>query len=570
MTAEERSTPLVPAMLVLLTLVALVLRLAGIGYLLPYHEEPDAVIVWQASDLERPAGERANDRSYSATYYPRLLARMLWLLPGHSYPHVLPASASLEEHLSAAGEPYLRARCLIAVLAVLAVPATFFLARFFLAPGWSLLAAAFMATSLLNVTYSAQARPHAASTSLSLLAMLPILAIVRSPRFSTYVAAGVLSGITLGCLQNGVFVVPALVLAHVLSPRRDGKGFLAAIAILALSVAGFYWFLFQNALVNTKGELDLGGQTLTWDLINGDGFRQMLYGFWAYEPVLCAIAACGAVVGIARLGRKTSRPEPETLRKIAVALAFPLSFAAAWGWMSVVQPRFVNPLIPYLCVLGAYGASVVVPRINASVAESQRRFACVVSSFVLLAVPTYASVKLTLLRAHTDTLTLAARWLEAHADRKKDLLLFALPVSLPLLVQAEGLEERPVYWRFPWDSYQLMLPREATAGGYDVRPIFRPGLPRLKQAAADEVAKILSEEHAQFAVVIVPTGPAVGLDFTRDALRAAAGEPVFSAAPFDLSHTELNGSGYEQHFRGFERVMLSDQWGPPVEIYRLK
>lgn len=570
MPAEDRSPRLVLLLLALLTAGALALRLVGIGYLLPYHQEPDGVIVWQASYLERPEGEGMVELSYPAPFYPRLLARMLSVLPGHSHVQVLPASASLAEHMAAAGEPYLRGRYLIAVLATLAVPATFFLARRFMASGWSLLAAAFMATSLLNLTYSQQARPHCASTSLSLLAMLPIVALVRSGRFWTYVAAGVLTGITLGALQNGVFVVPALCLAHALSRKRDWRGFLAALAIVAVAVWGFYSYLLGNGFTSPDHpeEINVGGQSLRWDLLSGDGFRQILHGFWSYEPVLCAIALAGAVIGIVRVARHDDRPDATTLREVCVVLAFPLAFAAVWGWWNVLPARFVNPLIPYLCILGAYGASVVVPKLNAGLEAGQRRFACVASAVVLLALPTYASVKLCYLRSHDDTLKVAARWLEEHADRQKDLILYALTVCLPLPVQAEGIEALPVIYRFPWDHYQLKLPREATASGYRVHTLFRPNMRREGQILPDTIKSMLAEEQGQYAVVFVPSAKAVGKDFTRVALREALGEPVFSCLPYDLRHTELHGSGYELGFHALERVLRSDRWGPPIEIYR--
>ena len=570
MTVEQRSSPLVLALVALITAAALVLRLVGIGYLLPCQQEPDGVIVWQASYFERPAGEGETDLSYPAPFYPRLLARMLSVLPGHSYPQVLPASATLAEHLSAAGEPYRRGRYLIAVLSTLAVPATFFLARYFLSSGWSLLAAAFMATSLLNLTYSQQARPHCASTTLSLLAMLPIMTFLRTGKFWTYVGAGVLTGVTLGCLQNGVFVLPALVLAHVLGPKRSARGFIAALVIVAIAVLGFYRYLFEIGFTNPgrSDEISLSGQSLRWDLLSGDGFRQIVYGLWTYEPVLCAIALAGAVMGLARIARKDRRPDSSTLRDVCVVLAFPLSFAAVWGWWNVLPPRFLNPLIPYLCILGAFGASVVVPKLNASLTPGQRRFACVASSLVLLAVPAYASIKLTYLRSRPDTLTLAARWIEAHVDKQRDLVLSGLLVCLPLPMQARGIETRPAIYRFPWDRYQLKLPRASTDSGYRVHTLFRPGIHG--QIPAEEVKRMLSEERAQYAVVEVPTGRTVGNDFTRAALREEAGEPVFTCTPYDLGHTDLVASGWELGANAIERLMCSDRWGPPIEIYRLK
>jgi hypothetical protein len=558
------------ALLALLTAGALALRLVGIGYLLPFHQEPDGVIVWQASYLEQPVGEKMSDFSWPAPFYPQLLARMLTALPGHSHMHALPETAPLEDHLAAAGEPYRRGRYLIAVIATLAVPATFFLARFFLAPGWSLLAAAFMATSLLNLMYSQQARPHCASTTFSLLAMLPIVALVRSGSFRAYVAAGVLAGITLGCLQNGVFVVPALVLAHVLSRKRNGKGFAAALAIVAVAIAVFYRYLLEAGFTSKRAdEIDVGGQSLRWDLLSGAGFGHIFRGFWSFEPVLCVIASVGLAIGITRIASKATRPDATTLRELAVVLAFPISFALLWGWWNVLPARFVNPLIPYLCILGAFGVGAVATQLTARAGSSTRRAVCIATSLVALAVPSYASIKLCWLRAHEDTLSAAARWLERTADKKKDVILYEVNLSLPLLAQAEGLEARPEKLRFPWDHYQLMLPPEATGDGYRVHVLYRPGLTNLELVSTKAVTQMLAEEHAQFAAVIVPSAKAVGLNFTRDTLRAAAGEPAFACLPYDLAHTELNGSGYELGYHAFERVMRSDRWGPPVEVYRL-
>jgi len=424
-----------------------------------------------------------------------------------------------------------------------------------------------MATSLLNTLYSQHARPHCASTSLSLIAMIPVLALVRSGRFWTYVAAGVLTGITIGCLQNGVFVVPALVLAHVLSPRRNWKGFAAALAIVAIAFLRFYWFLFQEPIVNANGDLDIGGQTLNWSLVNGDGFRQMFLGFWSFEPVLCVAAATGAAIGIARLARRDRRPDALTLREVCVAAAFPIAFALAWGWMSVVQPRFVNPLIPYLCILGAFGASTVARWIAERAPALSQRAVGVATGFALLAVPAYASIHLTVLRSRPSTIEIATRWLAEHAQRDRDLVLIETSFSIPVLEQTDGLATEPAFFYSPWERYQATLPAEATREGYRLHRLFRPGM--RSDMSRERIRAIVDEEHAQYAIVVVPTARAVRLNFTREGVRSAAGEPAFACWPYDPERTELHGSGYELGFHAFARVWHSSLWGPPIEIYRL-
>ena len=65
---------------------------------------------------------------------------------------------------------------------VLAVPATFFLARTFLPGRWALISAALIATSLLDVNFSQQARPHAALAGLAAVTLSAALQLRSSRR----------------------------------------------------------------------------------------------------------------------------------------------------------------------------------------------------------------------------------------------------------------------------------------------------------------------------------------------------------------------------------------------------
>src|SRR5436190_8368025 len=124
-----RTPPWAWALLELLTITTLAARFVGIDRLLPHAPEPDAVIVWQASYMDRPAGEAMGWHSAPATYYPYLLARIVDAAPGRSHIVPAPATAPLAEHLAAAALPYRKARSVLIVLSVVLVVATFLVAR---------------------------------------------------------------------------------------------------------------------------------------------------------------------------------------------------------------------------------------------------------------------------------------------------------------------------------------------------------------------------------------------------------------------------------------------------------
>ena len=566
-----RPTPraLVLAALAALVALALFVRLRANDFMLPNQPEPDAVIVWQAAYWDRPEGADANAFAYPAPFYPYLLSKLLAALPGRSYPVLEPASAPLEDHLAAAGRRYVRGRTLIAWLSVIAIPALYALARRFLEPGWSLCAAAFLATSLLFQAYSQQARPHAASTALSLLAVVAALRILRRPTWGSYLLGALASFVTIGALHNGVFVLPCMVLAHAFAPRRNWPAFFASAVVVALVIPVFYPFYVEAGIdgIFRDDGIDLGGQALRGDLLSGAGYLHVLRAFWGWDPTLAALAALGLAIGVARIARPATRPARTTLHTLAVVAAFPISFVLVWGLWNVVPARFVNPLLPYLALLAAYAARETLTRFLPA-----RAPALVAGSLVLLALPAIACARLSTLRARPDTLAEAARWLETHADAADDRVAVEILLYLPLAQSRAGLEAMPPWSLNAWEHYQLDLLRAdpaAEEGRWDLRVLFRPEFYADRRVSADEITSLLAADAPDWVVVAVPS-PDVAKDLmqTRAAVRAFYGEPARRFEPYDLERHVLPGSGYELGFEGFARVMLSRQWGGPIEIYR--
>jgi hypothetical protein len=554
MDAGRRSTPrLALFLLALLTIAALIARLGGIGTRLPHQTEPDSVIVTQAAWFDRPAGmELGTAEAGASEFYPRLLSFVLAKLPGRSFARQLPVDAPLEAHLAAAAEPFLRGRILIAFLSVLLVPGTFLLARRFLDPWTALLAAAFAATSLVGQFYGSQARPHAASASLSLLAVLAILRLRRDGSLGAYALAAVASALAVACLWNGVFVGPALAVGFLFAARKRGSGVLLCAVALALAVALAYDFLFKTTGV-AGSEVKLGGQRFHLDQLDGSGFWKIVKGFFSFDPVML-VAGCVGLVLFALRSRRKGPLSADALKDFAVAAAFPLSFALFWGATSRVPPRFSLPLLPYVAILAAYGSVVVLRRAWLAIP--------------LLALPVYACAKLTVLHVRPDTMTLVARWIEAHADRERDVVAVPYLADLPLLRDRADLEAVPPAVQSPWQRYQRRLPSEGVSGVWKLPTVYdKAALADLKFDPA-EVRAWLERNHPDYVVVTTGWSSGNAWDSTRDVLREDGAELVASFPGGKPGSEELADLGFEQGERALVKIFAMVRPGPWVEIYR--
>src|SRR5262245_32233065 len=129
-------------LLALATAAALVLRLAGVDFLLPQLVESDSrVIHEQVEHLERGAPPPETDRNFG--FYPLLIARAT-AFAFDERPPPEPA-AGLAEHLRRASATHVHVRLVGAALSALLVPATWLLARAFLSAGAAYFAAALAA-----------------------------------------------------------------------------------------------------------------------------------------------------------------------------------------------------------------------------------------------------------------------------------------------------------------------------------------------------------------------------------------------------------------------------------------
>ena len=550
--------------LALLTLATFGLRLGGIGFGLPLKVEIDCKIPYQVEalreDVENPVAER------HFNFYPLLLARLILLWPESE---AAPLDAPLEDHLEAAARPFVRARITVALIAALIVPLTWLLARLFLPAGGAYLAAALAATSVLHISFSQQARPHAPASALFLAAVLAAVWVRRRDDWPRHLVLGTACMLALGCLQSGVLVLPAAVLAYMLrsgGPRRILDGRVAIPLVLAaLAVPLFYPFFMAGDVGQEEEVLQLSGHLIFLDLFNGRGFRVFPETLWSYEPTLLVLVVLAGLLWI--LGRRRGATAVSggwgDRRDAWIAWSFVLPYFLVFGAYERTYERFVLPLLPYLAGAGAWAVWRIAPRLRP------------VAAAVILALPVYAAVRIAAVRSAPDTMERAAEWLTEHLGPEDDVLL-TTKIDLPLFRRRAGMvfagEATTARRHFfvPWTRYQARLPEgPVSAPRWNLRWT-RSDIQRYMRDAAGT----LREQGGDYAVVEVYAGRAhpVGTRIT-EAFRAR-GELLARISPDGRSDYSEHPIGYQDettvpnpHF--IRRLLQARSTGPVLEIYRL-
>lgn len=425
----------------MIVVLGLLIRLHGIGFLAPHLMEPDGVVIdYQIRVLDGRGPEVATHPLHA--YYPHLVARVASVVPeswvAPSDPRTLP------DHLSAAGSFRLRGRIAVALLSLLAIPLTWWLARVFLRDPWPLLAAALAAASPFVVWFAQQARPHAAAVPFVLLATCAAIELRRNGGWRAYAAVALAAGLAVGSLQNGIAALGPIGIALILRWKKDGPrmlvGALAIVLVLAAFVARLYPFLFEGHAkdgvgVDGEGTLALSRHQVFLKLFNGRGFEVVWKSLEEYDPLLSASALFGICVGGIAIVVGRKRLGPERSADLAIVLAYVLPYLVVIGLYQRTYQRFVLPLVPFLAIVAAYGLFATARLLG-------RRFASIAGVFaVALASAQFAwSYRLGTVRAAQDTIEEAAVWLAANANPVTDRIDVMPGLDLPLVRTPASIE----------------------------------------------------------------------------------------------------------------------------------
>jgi hypothetical protein len=518
----------------LVVAAALALRLVGLGHELPQRTDEDPLIVTQAENLRRalsgdPAAPGVDP------HYPLVLAGTLALWPPPAHDAARERAQPLEYHLERASGGHRRARFLVAVLSTLAVPFTWLLARRFLEAPWALFAAGLVATSLLHLQLSQAARPHGVLASWIALGLWLDLRLLERGRWREHLAAGAAAALALGTLHTGASALLPLGAAQFLALRRDGRSVLPRIltawALVALAASLAYSWPIRHgataALSESEGLLNLSGHLFPSSAFDGGGFARMLPLLAATDPVLLALALGGLAIALASWARRRAGPDTA----VAILCAWAVPYLLVMGLYGRLPTRFLLPLLPLLALLAAFALQ----RLAKTLRRRERARAIpALAAALVLAVPTYASLRLAWLRARPDASEEVALWLVEHADRERDLLYLSAWGNLPLFTREESGGELFAATFMPWDNYQSHLPPDLVAEhAWRTRRLIardpQTGQRRLDRDGLLGVLREPTHEPARKRFAVVAFDDAMGTsDHACEAVLAAGGRALWT------------------------------------------
>ncbi len=551
------------AVFVALGLLTWLPRTIGIDYLLPHQPEPDAQIVLQAREFRTGQMELEFIRST----YPHLLARLLSLFPSAACEHPL-EPAFLHCHLRAAAAPFLQARHLCALLSALAVPLTYFLARRWLGVYGALLASALLATSLLHVSLSQQARPHGPFATAVALCLLTALQLREDGRVRSYIAFGLALGVAIGTLHTAAFVVllgpAALLLRNRSSERPTALRIAIPIALSAAAALAFWPFLYEPSPEGEwrEGESYRFPHRVERNWFDAGGFAKNAQFLWDYDPLIAALVLVALVAVLVQ--RRNILRNPNTL----LAMVFALPYVTLIGAFQKTFPRFLLPLLPCLVIAAAYPLDLWVSRLRGRAGW----WVGALGAVAVLGFPAYVSGRLLWLHSQPDTLENIATQIWQLPEVERLVIAAQTTVTLPIFVHQDliaRVQNRITLQHAPWLVYvDRCTPDNFRAPGPRLQTLQIDGrFPSYLLRNPEGVKTLqswLAEQRADLYLTETPPSPELMANFAQAmAPLSAHSEWHPTPTPWELASV----SDDYQDDKLLRRVLGRNVWGPVVGVF---
>jgi 4-amino-4-deoxy-L-arabinose transferase-like glycosyltransferase len=340
-----------------LVLMAVSLRLWGIGFDLPYIYHPDEPVPIAISQNMLKTGDLHPHFFHwpSLLFYINLLAYIPYFFIGKlvgifrtPYDILAPIELVMGVTYSPMPTTVLLGRLVSIGFGTGSVVLTYMIGKQLTCRTWGgLLAATMMATSPANIWHSRWIAPDVVAVFFVLASFFASLRILQEGRTWQYVMAGICVGLAASSKYNAVLAAVCLVMAHFL--RLGPKGIKDGKLYLALLLSAFC-FLFTTPFALLDYPAFLEG--LAFDSQHyssghpgseGDTLRRYLSYLWRNTGPVCLLAPLGVALGLFLRSKR-----------ITIASVFTVIFLMFLSRFEVGFGRTILPVIPFLFLLATW------------------------------------------------------------------------------------------------------------------------------------------------------------------------------------------------------------------------
>ncbi|MCL4531632.1 MAG: glycosyltransferase family 39 protein [Actinobacteria bacterium] len=438
------------AVLALIITVGLGLRLYAINHGLPYQYVPDESTMVGGA-LRMGASKSLQPGTF---IYPALL---MYLFAGE-YVGLLGVGRLIGLFASVAQfrdyafvDPtlfYLLPRIAIALAGTACLPVAYLLGRRLYGTVAGLAAAALVATSVMHVQMSHQARHWVPISLLTLLILWTSLDLMERGRRRDYWLSGLLVGLSAATSFNGFLLMVLPLVAHVqrvrsgLRAQDSGPGAqdpalrtqntpwtrmrVHVPMVQALLLAPIVFFILnpyillqfhQFVAFQTSGDRSIGGQIVghydsyLQQFLAKQGFSFFAEATLAYEPAITILGIVGSILAVRRF-RSTA----------LMVLAYPIFHYVMFATTAPsLEQRYMLPAVVLLALPAGLAASNLLSWLDGRMGGLGRPHpATVVVAVVLAALVSIPALRYDGVLARTDTRTLAKNWIEANIPAGSD------------------------------------------------------------------------------------------------------------------------------------------------------
>ncbi len=478
---ERQSSRVTRWLLPGILLLALVLRLWGASFGLPYMyhaDEPDKIAkassIIQTGDLNPHYFRKPSLSIYLLTigYVPYYLmghALGLFQSPNDLAPPTMIAMGVGRTPLIAT---VLIGRGISIFFGVLGVWLVYKVGRRLTPrPDLGLIAALLLAISPTQVVNSRLIAPESLLVVCLILALWGSLLILQEDRTRHYVLAGLAVGLTASAKYNGVLVVLVLIAAHLLrhglaglKDKRlylaliiSGVAFLVTTPYALLDSDKFAADVADQAQDYATGHFGMEGNTFTW-------YTTYLLQF---EGVVTITAIAAVIWGVAR---HTKTRLSETM----VLAIFPIVYFVFLNLYVVRNDRLVVPLIPFLCVLSARFFFDLLEVARTRITHDRLRHGLIASAIALMVVvPLTQNLVISSRLVKTDSRETARIWIAQHLPAGSKIAVESYaPFIDPQRFSVQGflrMIDHPVVW-YADKGFKYIVVSEGMFGRFFLEP----------------------------------------------------------------------------------------------------